>query len=62
MQAELAGREYRSITEASYRWRDWAAPPDGLTGPDLLAFLSDERTSLPDNAHGPGLFTYLRSL
>ena len=60
--AELAGRAYRSIIEAPYRWRDWAAPPDGLTGPDLLAFLTDERTALPDNTHGPGLFTYLRSL
>ena len=60
--ADLAGRDYRSIIEAPYRWRDWAAPPDGLTGPDLLAFLSDDRTALPDNAHGPGLFAYLRSL
>ena len=60
--AELAGREYRSIIEAPYRWRDWAAPLDGLTGPDLLAFLSDDQTALPDNAHGPGLFAYLRSL
>ena len=60
--AELAGREYRSIIEAPYRWRDWAAPPDGLTGPDLLAFLSDDQTALPDDTHGPGLFAYLRSL
>ena len=59
--AELAGRDYRSIIEAPYRWRDWAAPADGLTGPDLLAFLTDEQTALPDRCtQGPGLFTYLR--
>ena len=60
--AELAGRAYSSIIEAPYRWRDWAAPATGLTGPDLLAFLTDEATDLPGDAQGPGLFTYLRSL
>jgi type I restriction enzyme M protein len=37
--AELAGRAYRSIIEAPYRWRDWAAPPDGARGPGLFAYL-----------------------
>ena len=60
--AELAGRAYRSIIEAPYRWRDWAAPLDGLTGPDLLAFLTDDHTALPHGADGLGLFAYLRSL
>ena len=60
--AELGGQAYRSLIEPPYRWRDWAAPLDGLTGPDLLTFLTDDRTALPDGARGPGLFAYLRSL
>ena len=50
--AELAGRAYRGTVAAPYRWRDWAAPADGLTGPDLLAFLTDEQTALPDRHAG----------
>ena len=60
--AELAGRAYRGTVAAPYRWRDWAAPADGLTGPDLLAFLTDEQTALPTGTQGPGLFPYLRNL
>ncbi len=60
--AELAGRTYRGTIAAPYRWRDWAAPVAGLTGPDLLAFLTDEQTALPTGTQGPGLFTYLRAL
>ena len=36
--AELAGRDYRPLIEPPYRWRDWAAGADGISGPDLLAF------------------------
>ena len=60
--AALADQTYSSIIEAPYRWRDWAAPFDGPTGPDLLRFLSDDQTVLPDDAQGPGLFAYLRRL
>ena len=60
--AELAGRAYRGTVATPYRWRDWAAPVDGLTGPDLLAFLADEQTALPTGTQGPGLFPYLRNL
>ena len=60
--AELAGRAYRGTVATPYRWRDWAAPVDGLTGPDLLAFLTDEQTALPTGTQGPGLFAYLRNL
>lgn len=60
--AELAGRAYRPVVDAPWRWRDWAAPTGGLTGPDLLAFLTAEETVLPDGATGPGLFVYLRGL
>ena len=58
----LAGKDYRPIVDAPYRWRDWAAGSDGITGPDLLDFLSSEDVELPDGTQGPGLFTYLRTL
>ena len=60
--AGLAGRAYRSVVEAPWRWRDWAAPADGITGADLLTFLSAEETVLPNGSSGPGLFAYLRGL
>ena len=59
---ELAGKEYPPIIEPPYRWRDWAAGAGGVTGPDLLTFLSDEHVERPDGTHGPGLFAYLRAL
>ena len=48
--AELAGTDYRPIIEAPYRWRDWAAQADGITGPDLLAFLTAEKIVVPSFA------------
>lgn len=60
--AELAGKRYRSLIEPPYRWRDWAAQEDGLTGPELLAFISQEEATGPDGKKGQGLFHYLRSL
>ena len=60
--SELAGGTWRPVVEAPWRWRDWAAPVDGITGADLLTFLSAEETVLPDGSRGPGLFAYLRNL
>ncbi|WP_292192258.1 class I SAM-dependent DNA methyltransferase [Mesorhizobium sp.] len=60
--AEIGERDFKGAIEAPYRWRDWAAQDDGITGPDLLAFLAAERTQLPDGSIGPGLFAYLKSL
>lgn len=60
--AELAGKDYRPIIEPPYRWRDWAAEADGITGPDLLAFLTAEKAERPDGTTGAGLFAYLRDL
>ncbi len=60
--AELREEDYKPIIKAPYRWRDWAAQVDGITGPDLLAFLVNEETERADGSEGPGLFTYLRSL
>jgi type I restriction enzyme M protein len=61
-EAELAGTTYRAAIEPPYRWRDWAAQADGVTGDDLLAFLNNDKATRPDGTEGPGLLTYLRSL
>lgn len=60
--ATLAGADYNRLIDPPYRWRDWAAPTDGITGPDLLSFLANEEAERPDGSRGPGLFAYLRGL
>ncbi len=61
-EATLAGKKFRPAVEAPYRWRDWAAKPDGITGPELIAFINQDEAVRPDGKRGPGLFAYLRSL
>ena len=60
--AAMRKEPYRSAIEAPYRWRDWAASKDGITGKELLDFLSQEEVMRPDGKRGQGLFPYLRSL
>jgi type I restriction enzyme M protein len=61
-EATLAGKKFRPAVEPPYRWRDWAAKPDGITGPELIAFINQDEAVRPDGKRGPGLFAYLRSL
>jgi type I restriction enzyme M protein len=61
-EAELDGKRYQPIIEAPYRWRDWAARDDGLTGDELLAFINQDETHRADGSRGAGLFAYLRAL
>jgi type I restriction enzyme M protein len=61
-EAQLQGSRLVPALEAPYRWRDWAAPEDGITGDALLAFITNERVLLPDGGDEPGLFAYLRNL
>jgi len=61
-EASLAGKKFRQAMERPYRWRDWAAKPDGMTGPELIAFINQEEAVRPDGEKGAGLFAYLRSL
>ncbi|WP_018714717.1 N-6 DNA methylase [Brachymonas chironomi] len=61
-EAALDGKRYQPIIEAPYRWRDWAAREDGITGDELLDFIGQERTHRADGSVGQGLFAYLRAL
>jgi type I restriction enzyme M protein len=61
-EAKLAGKKFRATIDPPYRWRDWAAKPEGITGPELMAFIDQDEAIRPDGKRGPGLFAYLRSL
>jgi type I restriction enzyme M protein len=61
-EAKLAGKRFRPAIEAPYRWRDWAAKPDGITGTELLAFVNQDEAVRPDGKRGDGLFAHLRAL
>src|SRR6202521_4445202 len=61
-EAKLARKRFRPPIESPYRWRDWAANPEGITGPELIAFINQDEAVRPDGKRGPGLFAYLRSL
>ena len=41
-EAALAGKGFRPAIEKPYRWRDWAANPQGVTGDELLAFINND--------------------
>src|ERR1041385_133461 len=61
-EAKLAGKKFKAAIEAPYRWRDWAANTQGITGDELLAFINNEEAVLPNGERGQGLFRYLRKL
>ncbi len=39
---EITEENFRPAIEAPYRWRDWAADPNGRTGEALLTFVNNE--------------------
>jgi type I restriction enzyme M protein len=61
-EATLQGTRFRQAIEPPYRWRDWAAKEDGITGDELIAFINQDEAIRPNGTRGPGLFAYLRSL
>ncbi|HET8628265.1 MAG TPA: class I SAM-dependent DNA methyltransferase [Thermomicrobiales bacterium] len=61
-EAAMAGERFEPAIAPPYRWRDWAARPDGITGDELIAFVNQEEAVRPDGTRGPGLFAYLRGL
>ena len=60
--AKMRREKYRPAIEPPYRWRDWAAQEDGITGPELLAFVNHEEATRPDGKRGSGLLAHLRGL
>jgi type I restriction enzyme M protein len=61
-EADLAGTPFRPTITPPYRWRDWGAGGQGITGDDLLAFVNQDEAMRPDGKRGPGLLAYLRGL
>lgn len=55
---EVTETKYRPAIEAPYRWRDWAADPNGRTGDVLVKFVNDDlhpylRVLVGSGAHDP---------
>ena len=61
-EAKLSRNKFKPAIEPPYRWRDWAAKPDGITGEDLIRFINNDEAIRPDGKRGAGLFQYLRTL
>lgn len=61
-EAKLEGKKYSSAIRSPYRWRDWAAKEEGITGEELISFINNQECVRPDGTRGPGLFANLRSL
>ncbi len=61
-EATVGGKKFRPSIEPPYRWRDWAAKEDGVTGDELISFINNEEAVRPDGMKGQGLFAYLRNL
>src|SRR3990172_2287087 len=59
--AAVAGKKYKSAIAPPYRWRDWTAQKDGITGEELIAFVNNDEAVRPNGKRGPGLLAYLRS-
>src|SRR5438309_776299 len=51
-EALLSGERYRPALEPPYRWRDWAANGDGITGEALIAFVNNDEAVRPDGTRG----------
>src|SRR5450755_3909075 len=47
-EAKLAGKKFKPAVEPPYRWRDWAAKADGITGDELIDFINHEECTRPD--------------
>lgn len=60
--AKMKGERFRPTIQPPYRWRDWAAREDGITGDELREFINNDKITKPDGGQMPGLFAYLRSL
>src|SRR5437867_7515334 len=52
VEARLGGTTFRPTVDSPYRWRDWAAKDDGVTGPELLSFVNQDEAIRPDGTRG----------
>jgi len=60
--AKMKREKFRPTIAKPYRWRDWAAQEDGVTGDELKKFIANDEIQLAgDDAKRPGLLAYLRS-
>ena len=50
--AKMRKEKYRPVIDAPYRWRDWAAKEDGISGDALRNFINQEEIVLPDGSKG----------
>jgi type I restriction enzyme M protein len=55
-------QRYRPAIESPYRWRDWAAKEDGITGDELRKWIEQDEAVGPDGKRREGLLAYLRNL
>ena len=53
---------YEPVIDAPYRWRDWAADDEGMSGDDLQRFISNDEVTLRNGTKCMGLLPYLRNL
>jgi type I restriction enzyme M protein len=60
--SRMKREKFRSVIEPPYRWRDWAAQEDGISGDALKAFVNHDEIKRPDGKKSPGLIAYLRGL
>ena len=61
-ESKMEGKRYASAIQFPYRWRDWAAKEEGITGEDLISFINNDECVRPDGSRGAGLFSYLKNL
>ena len=61
-EAALHGKTYKPVITAPYRWRDWAADDEGISGDQLRNFINNDTVKLPSGEEVQGLLAYLRSL
>ena len=47
-EAKMSGKRFRPALDPPYRWRDWAAKPEGVTGDELISFVNNEEAVRPD--------------
>lgn len=61
-EAVMQDETFKPAIESPYRWRDWAAKAEGITGDELISFVNNDEAMRPDGTRGAGLFAYLKSL